>query len=261
MSTASVTTVNKQNLLVPAIESAIMENNLMALSPEQRLLYAKGKCERLGINFLDSPFGYIVLNGKLCLYAKKECTDQLRALHKISVKVIKRELVDDVFVVNAIATSPDGREADDIGAVCIANLKGDAKANAMMKANTKAMRRVTLMLVGLGGIPDESEIHSIKGAKVVDENYQPEWVMSTEQRKILFDAMKTNGWVIKDLTAFIKSKKFKSGKINSLEEYEETFFAMSQRPDAENYEDVTFPEMMADAKRKNEAPECFASFV
>jgi hypothetical protein len=226
MSTPKQTVVNRQNPSITAIESALLNNDLMSLSPAERLMYVKTKCDRLGLVFEDAPFGYIVLNGKLTLYAKKDCTDQLRVIHNVSVKVVSRELVDDVYVVNAIASKPDGREANDIGCVFIGNKKGDDKANAMMKANTKAMRRVTLGICGLGGLVDESEIHSIKGAKIVDENYVPLFQMTPEQRSVLGEAMRTNGYSKIDLMAFIAQ--YAGGKPNSESEYRETLLAMSQ---------------------------------
>jgi len=48
--------------------------------------------------------------------------------------------------------------------VNIENLKGEARSNAMMKAETKAKRRVTLSICGLGML-DESETDSIPGAR------------------------------------------------------------------------------------------------
>jgi hypothetical protein len=53
------------------------------------------------------------------------------------------------------------------GAVSIGTLKGEAKANAIMKAETKAKRRVTLSISGMGWT-DESEVDSIPSAKHVD---------------------------------------------------------------------------------------------
>ena len=47
--------------------------------------------------------------------------------------------------------------------MAIAGLKGDALANGLMKAETKAKRRCTLSLCGLGML-DESEIETIPGA-------------------------------------------------------------------------------------------------
>lgn len=63
----------------------------------------------------------------------------------------------------ARATDPAGRSDEAIGAVSVAGLRGDALANAIMKAETKAKRRVTLSIVGLGWL-DESEIETIPAA-------------------------------------------------------------------------------------------------
>jgi hypothetical protein len=100
------------------------------------------------------------------LYAKRNCTDQLRHAHHISVTIAARELVEDCYVVTARAAFPDGRHDESIGAVPIAGLKGESRSNAMMKAETKAKRRVTLSLVGLSTL-DESEVESIPGAQPV----------------------------------------------------------------------------------------------
>ena len=49
-------------------------------------------------------------------------------------------------------------------------LKGEAKANAMMKAETKGKRRVTLSICGLGML-DETETGSIPDARPVQIDY------------------------------------------------------------------------------------------
>jgi len=72
--------------------------------------------------------------------------------------------MDDLMVVTAEATDKTGRCDSSIGAVSIANLRGEAKANALMKAETKARRRVTLSICGLG-FTDESELESIPNAR------------------------------------------------------------------------------------------------
>jgi hypothetical protein len=51
----------------------------------------------------------------------------------------------------------------------VGHLKGDALANALMRAETKAKRRVTLSLAGLGWL-DETEIVTIPGARVGEAN-------------------------------------------------------------------------------------------
>jgi hypothetical protein len=47
----------------------------------------------------------------------------------------------------------------------LGNLKGDALANALMKSETKAKRRVTLSIAGLGWL-DETELETIPVAKI-----------------------------------------------------------------------------------------------
>jgi hypothetical protein len=142
------------------IEQVLVMGDLSKLSPEQRTEYYGNVCRSIGVNPLTRPFDYITLNGKLTLYAKRDATDQLRSLHKISVNITDRTTANDVYVVTAKARNAEGREDESTGAVNIANLKGDALANAMMKAETKAKRRVTLSICGLG-VLDETEIETI----------------------------------------------------------------------------------------------------
>jgi hypothetical protein len=73
-----------------------------------------------------------------------------------------------VYVVKATAKDVQDRTDFATGAVTIEGLKGDALANALMKAETKAKRRVTLSICGLG-VLDESELETIPGTQVVQE--------------------------------------------------------------------------------------------
>lgn len=147
-----------------AIESALIQGDLKLLKPEERLSYYKNVCESLGLNPLTKPFEYISLNGKLVLYARRDATDQLRKNQKVSITIKAREVINDIYVVTANGKDKDGREDESTGAVNIQGLKGDNLANAYMKAETKAKRRVTLSLCGLG-ILDETEIETIEDAK------------------------------------------------------------------------------------------------
>jgi hypothetical protein len=145
------------------IEQVLIGGDLKALQPADRVAYYNRVCESLNLNPLTKPFEYIVLNGKMVLYARKDATEQLRKRDKVSVTIVAREVVEDVYVVTARATLPDGRCDESIGAVSIAKLVGEAKANALMKAETKAKRRVTLSICGLGML-DETEVETIPGA-------------------------------------------------------------------------------------------------
>ena len=150
-----------------AIESALIDGDLSRLNDEQRLSYYKNLCESLNLNPLSKPFAYLRLNGKLVLYALKDATDQLRASRGVSITKLERERIDDIYAVTAYATDSKGRSDSSIGAVTIGNLRGDALANALMKAETKAKRRVTLSICGLGML-DETEIETIKDAQPVE---------------------------------------------------------------------------------------------
>jgi hypothetical protein len=148
------------------IEQTLIGGDLSALTIDQRLSYYKSVCESLGLNQLTKPFEFIKLNGRLVLYALKGATDQLRQVHGVSISEPKIQHIDDIVFVSVTATDKHGRTDADTGAVTIGNLKGDAKCNAIMKAITKAKRRVTLSICGLGML-DETEIETIPTAQAV----------------------------------------------------------------------------------------------
>jgi len=148
------------------IAKVLLGGDLAQLTSPQKISYYRSVCDSLGLNPLTKPFEYIRLSGREVLYATRNCTDQLRHQHAISVTITAREIVEDCYVVTARASFPNGRHDESIGAVPIAGLKGESRSNAMMKAETKSKRRVTLSLVGLSTL-DESEIDSIPGAQVV----------------------------------------------------------------------------------------------
>jgi hypothetical protein len=152
-------------ILASDVEKILIGGDLGKLTAEQRLSYYNAVCRSLNLNPLTKPFAYIQLNGKLTLYALKDCTEQLRTIHVISLAITAREVIEGVYVVTARAHRPDGRFDESTGAVPIDNLKGESRANAMMKAETKAKRRVTLSICGLGML-DESETSEIQGARV-----------------------------------------------------------------------------------------------
>jgi hypothetical protein len=122
----------------------------------------------MGLDPFTKPFDILRLNGKEVLYCTRSGTQQLNKLHKVSHLITSRETNAEagVYIVTSKASLPDGRCTESIGAVNIAGLKGEAYANAIMKAETKAKRRATLDLLGLG-VLDESEAESIPNATTV----------------------------------------------------------------------------------------------
>lgn len=145
------------------IEAVLVQGDIGKMQGPQRIEYYNALCASLGLNPLTQPFEYLTLNGKVKLYAKKDCTDQLRRIYGVSVSLSNRSVMDGLCIISAVATQPGGRTDESTGAVSIAGLKGESLANAIMKAETKAKRRVTLSICGLGML-DETEIDSIPGA-------------------------------------------------------------------------------------------------
>jgi hypothetical protein len=147
-------------------QQVVEQGDLGKLSPADRVKYYGAVCASLGLNPLTRPFDYIQLGGKLVLYATKTATDQLRKLHGVSITGLEKIFQNDLYLVTATAVDKSGREDSSTGAIYIKGLVGEAYANAIMKTETKAKRRVTLSLVGLGWL-DESEIGSITDARPV----------------------------------------------------------------------------------------------
>lgn len=146
------------------LERVLILGDISQLSTEERVSYYNRVCESVGLNPLTRPFEYMRLQGKEVLYAKRDATDQLRKVHSVSVTISGREKLGDIYVVTARASLPSGRVDESTGAVSIGRLSGDALANAYMKAETKAKRRVTLSICGLG-LLDETEVETISQAK------------------------------------------------------------------------------------------------
>lgn len=152
------------------VSNLIINGDLSKLSAPQKIEYYKGFCERLGLDPFTQPFKILSLNGKQVLYCDRSGAQQLNKKHGVSHEIKTREKVEELYIVTCRASLPDGRYTDSIGAVNIKGFAGDNLANAIMKCETKAKRRATLDLLGLG-ILDETETGTIPGAQVVDIPY------------------------------------------------------------------------------------------
>lgn len=145
------------------MEQVLIKGDLKNLSEGERARYYTRVCESVGLNPLTKPFEYITLNGKLTLYAKKDCADQLRMIHKVSVVETTQQEMDGVYIIVCKVQNGEGRTDMARGAVSLIGLKGEALANAIMKTETKAKRRATLSICGLGFL-DETEVEDITPA-------------------------------------------------------------------------------------------------
>ena len=155
------------------VERMVIGGDLSELTAAQRADYYAAICRSLGLNPLTKPFAYLTLHGQLRLYALRDCADQLRRLHGISIYITNRERIHDLYVVTARAKDRHGREEESTGAVPLGHLRGEDLANALMRAETKAKRRVTLSITGLGWL-DETELDTMpQGPHAVIPSEEP----------------------------------------------------------------------------------------
>lgn len=174
------------------VEKLVLKGDLSGLNQVELIQYYHHFCQRLGLDYTTKPFDVMELDGKKVMYAGRGCVQQLSKLHNVSHKISSREKLGtpegEVYVVTAVASCSE-RQTESVGAVPLfdvervwddskhrmvpksprsyKNLVGEAYCNALMKAETKAKRRATLDLLGLGML-DETEISSIQGAKTVE---------------------------------------------------------------------------------------------
>ncbi len=171
------------------VENVLINGDLKTLSPEERVSYYNRVCESLGLNTLTRPLEYVTLNGKLTLYARKDAADQLRKIHSVSIDNVTVLQVGELYVVT-VNGSCGNRKDSATGVINIKGLSGEALANAMMKAETKAKRRLTLSICGLG-LLDETEVEDaqntmaqekvVESAKRFEEPPPPQITESSPQ--------------------------------------------------------------------------------
>lgn len=157
--------VKQTGELSQKVEQVVIQGDLAPLTPQERVEYYNTVCRSLGLNPYTKPFDYISLNKKLTLYARKDATDQLRKLNQVSIDDVTINTEGNMFSVTVKGHDASGRSDVEIGVVSKNDMQGN-QANAMMKAVTKAKRRLTLSLCGLGWL-DETEIETIPDARPV----------------------------------------------------------------------------------------------
>ena len=162
-----VTTISNDPNNAALLEKVITNNDLGGLTSLEKVKHIKNVCESLGLNPFTKPIQLIKFQGKEIAYFTKDATEQLRKNNNVSLKIRDTKIMEGIYVVIADAKLPDGREDSSTGATTIQGLKGDALCNAMLKAETKAKRRVTLSICGLG-FTDESELETMKGSSKVE---------------------------------------------------------------------------------------------
>ena len=143
-----------------AIDSIVLRGDLSGLSAVERAAFYTQMCEGLGLNPHAQPFAFLRLNGKEILYATRGCTDQLAAMHRVTRRIVDGPKLIDLAGTTLVycvceASMPNGRIETSVATVPFVD-----PVNALMKAETKAKRRATLSILGLGML-DEAEVGSI----------------------------------------------------------------------------------------------------
>ena len=136
-----------------AIEQAMAIGDLARMSPEIRIAYYLATCQSAGLNPMTRPFDLIKGDdGTVRLYPNKVAAEQLRKLHRVSTDRVTRAMDqdNDLYIVTVYVSTPDGRKDEAQGIGDVAGKKGTALANLFMRCETKAKRRATLSLCGLG---------------------------------------------------------------------------------------------------------------
>jgi hypothetical protein len=156
-----------------ALAHVLGTGDLAKLSDKQRVGHYLDVCQSLGLNPRTRPFDWIEFYDpqtkakKLALYPNRSCAEQLRRQHQISVKVTRREMVGELFVVEVEGRTPNGRTGTASKYVPVTytdrdgkttRLSGNQLANAYMKAETGAFRRLTFSMVGMASPPDVEEL-------------------------------------------------------------------------------------------------------
>jgi hypothetical protein len=115
----------------------------------------------LAFTYMDSGDGA----RRRVLYAKKGATDIIRDRLGISVADLRKEIFNGTLTYTCFGKNKDGRLEIAVGASYIEGLTGRALEVAIMVAQTRAVRRMTLQFAG-AGLLDETELQA--DSKTVD---------------------------------------------------------------------------------------------
>lgn len=184
------------------ISSVVLNGDLSRMTPDMKVSYYKQFCESLGLNPLTQPFQIISFQGKQRLYATKDCTEQLRKIHGVSVVDMQKDFNNElgIYVVTCKVQDKHGKTDIATGAVSVKGLAGDALCNALLKSETKSKRRATLSICGLGML-DESETDTIGKFEAYPVEQAPA-MLSAEKETDIFNQIAEMGE--DDLDAFCK---------------------------------------------------------
>jgi len=188
--------------------------DLESMNEEQRQQYVRNVCEHMGVppelnlvmlTYLDEQDG----PRRLVAYAKRGATEIIRNNRNINVTELTSKEIGGSIVFTATGKDNNGRQEMSTGSKYIYGLVGKELDDAIMTAQTRATRRMTLQFVG-AGVLDESEVNpsqpvTLKNTNLspiapqptVKANDEPGKDVTTLTQQQIFDSLPpvTTGWV------------------------------------------------------------------
>lgn len=133
MNDATQLTVPGDRNLAEIAEKVLLNNDLTALTAQERLTYLTELCRMLGLNPLTRPFILIQTEQGLQVYPTKECAAQLRSRMNATLEIKSREIAGQpgtgqLYIVTVKATLPDGRSDEALAAVALETETGQWKS-------------------------------------------------------------------------------------------------------------------------------------
>lgn len=165
--TATATVFDQPSLLEEILADAqAAGKDTTSLSRDDRAALLVGLARKLGLNPLSGAVMFLKTNGRETLYVTKQGTDQIAARERLKRETIRGpEIVamegKKLVLCQVRASHPDGRSEVSTATMLLADVVND-----LMKCETKAKRRATLSVCGLGLLA-EDEIETIPGAQSV----------------------------------------------------------------------------------------------
>ena len=154
----------------PDMLAILARGNIASLSEEDRTRYILALCDALGLDPRFKPVDLIPgQGGALIPYLNRGATDSLarrEGIQRTTVVFPKVVEIDGVKCVLCVARATDTKTGRYEERVATA-ISRDHQ-NVFMKVETKAIRRATIAVLGVGML-DESELDGIRGADALAE--------------------------------------------------------------------------------------------
>jgi hypothetical protein len=139
------------------LRALTLHKDLSKLTEDQQLQYVMNIYKALDIAPIFNVFSLIKLQGKMVLYADKDCASLLAKKHRITTQLVERDMDKEtgLYRVTMRASDAAGRFAIDDGILWVGDAKGQRLADSMMKCMSKARRRSIFSLLGLSAVTDD----------------------------------------------------------------------------------------------------------